>query len=296
MIKNNAVKIFSAMAMALCILFTSCAMDTPTTQQPTPNDTTENTTNTNPFNDTVTMLNVGQASCALIESEGKFGVIDVGFQDGETDIITYFNERGVETIEVIVLTHFHFDHTSEMLDILRNFNVKNVVIPDLSQENTPTHSFYQALLEKAEKGKYDLHFAHEGLEFTIGDGTLRVISDTNNSAGINNTSVITTYTNGDSVYLNTGDAERETEKLIFDKIPTDVDFFTAGHHGSSDANGYKFLERMNPSLIGISCGRNNEYGHPHDKTLNRINDLQIPYVITYESGEIVYSMTDKAII
>ena len=248
------------------------------------------------YNDTVTMLNVGQASCALIESEGEFCIIDAGWCDGETDIVSYLNQRGVETINLMVLTHFHSDHTSETLDIMRNFNVENLLIPFLSIENTPTTSFYGVLIERAEKGRYNLFFAEDGLKFNIGDGFIKVLSDTNNSGNINDTSVIVSYTNGDFTYVNTGDAEWKTEKLLLDKVPENVDFFTAGHHGSSDANSFDFLKKLNPEFIGISCGLNNEYGHPHDKTLSRFENLHIPYEITHEVGNIVYSMNDNCII
>ncbi len=277
-------KLFFIIFLTLIITFSSCSFEP------------DEIANDNICNDTVTMLNVGQASCTLIESEGEFCIIDTGWCDGQTDIISYLNQREVKTINLMVLTHFHSDHTSETLDIMQDFNVENILIPYLAIENTPKTSFYRTIVEEAEMGKYNLFFAEEGLQFGIGDGFIKVLNDTNNSSNINDTSVAVSYTNKDFVYVNIGDTELETEKLLIEKIPENISFFTASHHGSSDANSLQFLKKLNPNFVGISCGLNNEYGHPHDEMLGKLNYLGISYEITYNMGNIVYSMNDDCII
>ncbi len=263
------------------------------------------------YNNTVTVLNVGQAQCSLIESEGEFILLDAGFADGSTDIVTYLQDRGVEKISLFVLTHFHSDHTSEVLDVLRNFKVDTLLIPDLSEENTPTNSFYKALIEKAEKGQYKLALAQADKQFTVGDTTVTVLADTynqrkaadegkNTSQRINNTSIALTITHptsyGTFTMLDTGDCEIDVERQLLDKVPRNVDFFNAGHHGSKDANSKEFLEKINPNILVISCGKDNDYGHPHKQTIKRIEDLRITYVITYEYGNVVYSMDENRLL
>lgn len=279
-------------ALALALLFAGCS------------DVTEDvgTSIEDIYDNSVTALNVGQADCTLIESEGQFCLIDAGFVDGDTDINTYLAGRGVEKIDVMILTHFHYDHTSNVLELMRNFDIGTLLIPDLSEANTPTNSFYQALIERGEKGRYTLKFAARGLEIPFGGGVIRVLADTNNSENLtgknskdssritNNTSICLSFTKGDFVMVATGDAEKDTEDMIIDKLPEDVDLFLAGHHGSSDANSPRLLNRLNPALVIISCGKDNDYGHPHKEVISALNERGILFFITNEEGNIIYDM------
>ncbi len=248
------------------------------------------------YSNTVTMLNVGQASCTLIESDGSFCLVDAGKYGGDTDIVSYLESRKVKKIDLFVISHFHYDHTSHALDVIRNMDIGTVLIPSLSPENTPDSYFYKSLVEDANNGYYNLVYAENGLEFTVGGGTVRVIGDTYNSENINNTSTVVSFTQGDFVYLNTADCETDRESMLLELLPENVDFLTAGHHGSSDATSQQFLDRVNPAFAGISAGKDNDYGHPHKAMLDRLENMAIPYAITYETGNIVYSMDTQTLI
>lgn len=272
--------IFLPLLFSLCIVFTGCEAVSP--PQPATG-----------YNNTVTMLDVGQAACTLIESEGQFCLIDAGKAGGSTDIVAYLNHRGVKKLDLLVLTHFHYDHTSEALDIIRNFDIGTVLIPSLSAENIPDSYFYKSLEEDGANGYYKLEYAVKDMEFKVGRGTLKVASDTFNSENINNTSVVTVYTLDDFVYVNTGDTESDREVQILDCLPENVDFLTAGHHGSQDSTSQALLDRLKPGFVGISCGKDNDYGHPHKRVLERLDNMDIPYSVIYETGNIVYSMDTK---
>ncbi len=247
------------------------------------------------YNNTVTILDVGQAACTLIESDGQFALIDAGDVGGSTNITAYLHSRGVEKIDLMVLSHFHYDHTSEALDIIRNFDIGTVVIPDLSEGMKPDSYFYQSLWEDAVNGYYTLETAAKDKTFTLGRGVVKILADTINHLTENDTSIALSYTNGDFVYVNTADMEKEAEALVLEYIPQNVTLFAANHHGSSTSNTYDFLARLNPSLVTISCGQDNDYGHPHRETIDTFNSLGIPYYLTYENGNIVYSIESREI-
>lgn len=248
------------------------------------------------YENTITVMDVGQAQCTLIQSQGQYCLIDAGFAQGATDITTYLNQRNVEDIELLVLTHFHSDHTSQVLELMRNFNIKALLIPSLSQDNTPTTTFYGVLLQRAEKGIFTLNLARQGQEYEIGGGILKVLSDTYNDGSINDTSVCLSFTQDDFVFVYTGDAEVEVEQQIIDSIPENINLYNAAHHGSSDSNSYDFLKKLNPNFVTISCGENNDYGHPHRETLYNLQNLNLDYLITYEWGNIVYSIDENKLL
>ena len=51
-----------------------------------------------------------------------------------------------------------------------------------------------------------------------------------------------------------------------------------GHLGSDTSTTYPFLREVMPQYTVISCGRNNQYGHPNDEVLSRLRDA---YVVLY---------------
>lgn len=247
--------------------------------------------------DTVSVLSVGQADSALISSGGKYCLIDAGSTDsGHTDVVTYLNNARVSEIEFLVITHFHSDHTSELLDIMDNFKIKTIVIPDLSQKNIPTSSFFRLFLDKVEKYSITLKPAAKGDVYTIGNGMLTILDDTYNDIDINNTSVATLFTQGDFSYLNTGDGEEEYEQRLLKVFSQKVTLFTAAHHGSSTSNTEQFIKTVIPDFVAVSAGRDNEYGHPHNEVIQLFEKLDIPYKITFNDGTLIYSITDKKLI
>ena len=96
-----------ALILAMLLCLTGCMG-----QYPRPKD----------FYDCVTAINAGQAQSVLIESDSTFALIDAGQTDSGTNVVSYLQDRGTRDIELLVLTHFHSDHTSETTKILKNFN------------------------------------------------------------------------------------------------------------------------------------------------------------------------------
>ncbi|MEG2192044.1 MAG: MBL fold metallo-hydrolase [Oscillospiraceae bacterium] len=251
---------------------------------------TRQTIDTAKYQNTVTVMNVGQADSTLIESAGEFCLIDAGATDDGISIISYLKERKVESIKLLVITHFHTDHISQVEEILNTYKVEGVLIPDLSQENLPTTTFFDKLLTKAENGEFDIHLAKKGWSKEIGSGVFSVIDDTDNTNDINGTSVACLFTQGNFTYVDAGDIGFKTEKLILPNIPTNVTVFNANHHGSKGSNSKEFVGRLSPKYVAISCGENNRYGHPHSEVINTFADLGLKYSITWQEGNLIYSM------
>ncbi len=249
------------------------------------------------YDGTVTILDVGQASCTVIESKGEYALIDAGHADGgSTDIVSYLSERGVGRIKILILTHFHYDHTSDVLDIMKTFGVDTIVIPRLSEENTPTSSFYRLLLENRNKGQYEIKFAHMGDTYSLGDGEIKIINETYNGGTANDTSIITTFTLGDAVYLDTGDAGVDVELMNLDLVPKNVSLYDSGHHGSSESNGHEFLKKIRPKMTVFSCGKDNEFHHPHPSVTRDLIGMNCSYLVTYEYGNVVYSLKEDRLL
>ena len=61
----------------------------------------------------------------------------------------------------------------------------------------------------------------------------------------------------------------------------------AGHHGSSTSTTNKFLTAASPAVAIVSCGKDNDYGHPHKEIMNKLNNNHITVYRTDSDGTIL---------
>jgi len=93
----------------------------------------------------------------------------------------------------------------------------------------------------------------------------------------NNASPVILLEYNQSSFVFTGDLNTSVEDEVVDSLSTeeknrfsDVDIFSAGHHGSSGSNGENLINLMKANYIVVSVGKNNSYEHPHQEFLDRI--------------------------
>ena len=236
-------------------------------------DVTEDATDVENINDfSIHFVDVGQGDCTLVVNGGKFMLIDAAENGHETEIINYLRSMKVEKLDYIVVTHQHSDHIGGIPEVLDEFDADNIIMPRLTKEQTPTNSIYKAFLNALQNSDAKIISAKPGLKFNLDDAKIEILGPvTNDCEDINSMSAVTKITYGENTFLVTGDAEKDEESEIIDNGSNlDCDVLRVGHHGSSTSSGKEFLEAVTPEICVISCGANNDYGHPHDKALNRI--------------------------
>ena len=247
--------------------------------------------------DSISVISVGQAESVLISSGGKYCLIDAGStESGHTDTLTYLQNAKVSEIELLVVTHFHTDHTQDLLNIIDNFKIKTIVIPNLSKANMPTTEFFKEFLRRVEQYSINLEPAVKDDVYTVGNGIVMILDDTYNDLTVNDTSVAALFVQDDFSYLNTGDGEAEYEQRLLKVFDDKVTLFSAGHHGSSTSNTEEFIKTIKPEYIAVSAGDDNEYGHPHRQVTDLFEKENTEYNITFTDGTLVYSIKNKKLI
>ena len=92
----------------------------------------------------------------------------------------------------------------------------------------------------------------------------------------------------------TGDAETPVETAMLDAgFNVQANILKAGHHGSRTSSGKKFLAAVNPQIALISCGKDNDYGHPHKETIEKFNKINLPMYRTDQLGSIVVTLDNN---
>ena len=247
---------------------------------------------------TVSFIDVGQGDCTLVYSPDN-GVIlvDSGEADKAQTVINYLKSLGIETIDYCIVTHPHSDHMGSMAQIMSEFNIENLIIPELSEINIPTTKTYENFLLSAEENADEIIPAQAGTTYSVGDIALSVLGPVSQNEDLNNMSVVVKVEYKESSFLITGDCsfDEEDELMENDYNALESDVIKIGHHGSSGATSADWLEAVNPQIGVISVGSGNSYGHPTKTVLDRLDDFDIEYYRTDVVGTVVIETDGKAI-
>ena len=229
-------------------------------------------------------IDVGEADATLIFSNGEYALIDAGNnRDGEK-LVTYFNSLGITNIKYLIATHIHEDHIGGMDNIIRSFNIEKYLT---TEEENETRTFTEIGKCLNEKGISSI-VPKEGENYPLGDANLEVLSISKNEDDLNDTSIVLRLTYKNTSYLLMADASKNIELKLLDK-DIKSDLLKVGHHGSRDSTSAQFLRRVNPEYAVISVGKNNDYGHPHSITLNKLERIDTKVYRTDFLGTIIVS-------
>lgn len=233
-------------------------------------------------------IDVGQGDCIFVKSSSGTMLIDAGEKGNDEKILSYLHNQGVDTIDYLVATHPHSDHIGSMPKVIAGLEVKNVIIPKLSEINMPTTKGYENLLNSVKSSGAKVISAEAAKEYLMGDVSFIVLSPSEQSKNFNNMSVVIklSYKNTDFLFM--GDAEQEIEQELVEKgYDISADVLKLGHHGSNTSSTEMFLKSVKPNFAIISCGKDNSYGHPNSEILTSLKTYNIDYKRTDESGTIV---------
>ena len=235
-------------------------------------------------------IDVGQADSILIQNENEFMLIDAGNNNDGPLLVKYFQSLNIKDFKYVVGTHPHEDHIGGLDDIITNFNIGTIYIPDAI---TTTKTF-EDLLNSIEKKNMTFTVPKIDSTFNLGKANVKVIYTGTDTKDLNNTSIVLKMSFGSTTYLFTGDATNITEKKILNK-DISADVLKVGHHGSNYSSTDKFLNKVNPKYAIISVGKNNIYSHPATKTIDKLNKLNIKIYRTDELGTIILTSDGKNI-
>lgn len=286
--KQNLPKGISILLIIIAIFYSLYEKDIDKTFGLPVTETFKETENTNTLD--ITYLDVGQADSILIQNKGHNMLIDAGNNEDGPLLVQYFKEQNITKFDYLITTHPHEDHIGGMDDIINNFDIEKIYMPDVI---TTTKTFLD-VLEAIEKKNMTYDVPNINQNFTLGNTLFQVIYTGNDKKNLNNSSIILKATFKNTSYLFTGDATSEVEKKILNKnIQATV--LKVGHHGSKYSTTTDFLNKVNPKYAIISVGKNNSYNHPNQVTINKLEKKNIEIHRTDQEGSIFLKSDGKTI-
>ena len=258
-------------------------------------------------------LDEGFGDGQMLSSGGSRLLIDTYSGGSWNALNNWLNDRKYTDFDIYI-SHYHGDHMGNVENILNDgkYKVNKLYLPDYGYM-TGSNSYMKDYRNECEsmmntassKGVKIVQLVRDSV-FTVGDVLAEVLwgaeyeDDTHDTHYINNNSLVTRFTCGNTRYLNAVDIEVATE---FDMLEAGVDLSAdickLSHHGGDTSNTYDFLEAVGAEFYYYNyCGDTPSVFSPKDSwTYWSVHDAQeLGNVASVRyNGNITYGVYDNVI-
>ena len=192
------------------------------------------------------------------------------------NIVTFLKSKGINKLDLLILSHGDQDHVGETQNIMKNITVKKL------------------WLNMNELNNNEIDIVNSGIDYIQSNCYKNILNlNEGNYTNENDNSQITYLEVYNYKLLFMGDVSKTVEKDHMNKFGK-VNFLLLGHHGSKTSSDYDFLKAVNPEISIITSGRNNRYNHPSIETIESLEKLNLDYYNTQDSGTIFIKINSKA--
>jgi competence protein ComEC len=188
------------------------------------------------------------------------------------------------------LSHPHTDHLTGLIEVLKRYNVGQILATDATSTSPEFLEWLKIIKEK----KIPYEVAYQVSAIDLGAGTKAEVLYPKESykdkkiSNLNETSIVLRLEYAGTSFLFMGDLEEDGQKKLLSLTPSLLHFITflkVPHHGSKSALDLRFLEAISPKVAIISVGKNN-YGHPAKETLMKLEGMKVEVKRTDKDGTI----------
>lgn len=246
----------------------------------------------------VYIFDVGQGDSILIRTAGGQNILLDGGPDKKVlkkigRVLPFWDRQ----IDYLILSHPHDDHLLGLIEVLRRYQVKNIVRTTADAGTAVDKIFLNDIKTR---------------EIIISDNKSLSLQDNcrldilypsslmlsvSSQADLNNTSLVAKLVCPFLSVLLTGDSGQAIEKeLLANGFDLQADVIKIAHHGSETASSPEYLRAVGAKVALISVGLNNKYKHPSARIITRLEDLGINTYRTDRDGDLEILANNKGYI
>ncbi len=237
------------------------------------------------------------ADAIIIESNGKFGMIDTGIENLAYRVKDALNDLGIKELEFVLITHMHLDHFGGYETVANNVKIKNLFIKE------STNPLYNKITNIAKEQGTTINLVNKGKnKITLGNMNFKLYNcnvhsaeATANNENINSITALATFKNNNKkIYfaadiMNYGNDKAESKAA---KSVGKVDVYKAAHHSYSNPNNPQ--DAIN-SLKPTYCVVTNAKDRPgtkvaHDRIDNYVKENNFKYTAY---GTVILNVTSS---
>ena len=239
----------------------------------------------------VVACDVGQGDSLVIRSHNRFAVIDVG---KDPELVDHCLDRlGINEIDLLVLTHFDFDHVGGLSGAERGRSIHLALISPFPDDR-PAAQFLKRDLDSVADQVVE---AGQGLSGDLDGLNWTVFSSLGDAAETaNQGSLGIRFENSEMVVYTLADLDEVAQSKAVGAVSASVkpSIVKVSHHGSADQST-QFYETIRPNLALISVGVGNSYGHPTKRILGILEAIGAQVFRTDLQGAVSVSVNHGVI-
>jgi competence protein ComEC len=253
----------------------------------------------------VRLLDVGQGDATYIRNGSSRVIIDGGPDPAVFGRYLDSLKLNNSTIDVVILSHQHFDHYSGLRELFKTS--RHIRVRYFFENKDPSTAVTLAHLRDSILSRMDRDsLIYRDTDDPCADGRpactitmsggarLHILAPLPSGDSPNNRSTAVKLIGPDSASFTmwlAGDAERE-EIAWFEATGYALDpgmrvsVLKADHHGSCNGVTARYLALTAPQWVVASVGARNDYGHMHTQAKKIYSDARMPWYRTDQSGTI----------
>lgn len=239
----------------------------------------------------LTVLDVGQGLSVLVETGSHRLLYDTGptlglaADAGQRYVLPALHQRGVYTLNKLLLSHDDSDHIGGANSVLAGMTVG----AGLGVRPTSLRPPPGMLWQDCRAGQ---HWQWDGWQFTVLYPTPEEMTAADKD---NNRSCVLMIRRGLASVLLPGDLESPGERALlerFDASALQASVLVLGHHGSRTSTTQDFLAAVQPQWAIASAGYRHHFRHPSAVVLERLQSAGIPWRNTAASGAVTLLLSE----
>ena len=240
----------------------------------------------------VSVLDIGQGDSILVKGPTGITMLVDGGPDHSVlrqlpKELPLFDRH----IDMVVETHPDKDHIAGLVDVFDRYDVSYFMSPGIPDDTSTSKALVHAAA--VEPGAHSF-IARRGMRIRLGGGAYADVlfpdRDESTQTTTNDGSTVMHVVYGTTSFMLTGDLPSPFEDYLVQLDANDgelkSDVLKAGHHGSKYSTDDAWLAAVHPSMVAISAGQGNPYGHPNAETIARIQNEGAQIISTIDHGTI----------
>ncbi|MBT4125966.1 MAG: MBL fold metallo-hydrolase [Chloroflexi bacterium] len=237
---------------------------------------------------TVTFFETNRGDMILVETPSGVRMLVDGGDDPDLTV------RNIESvlppldrrIDLVLSTHPDADHLGGLQHVVERFEVQTIIDSGVPHNSNIYESWAQLI-----RTEPDVVVTDVGMVIALDAEVVLSILQTQcvvvECSNFNDEGVVARLEYGEISLLLTGDVTSGGE---FDLIQTGQliksTVLKVGHHGSRTSTTQAFLDAVDPALAIVTTGIKNQFGHPHEDVIERLNEQLSPenVYVTRDNG------------
>ncbi len=238
-------------------------------------------------------FDVGQGDASLIIlPDGRKILIDGGPDNQVLFSLGRYLNFFDRNFDLLILSHEHDDHLFGLVQVIKRYRIGKII----HAASYCKTSLCQEFFETAKKQNIEVEEIKSQQKIIFAPDCVLDLYPPENllAKNINNRSIAFRLDCFGAKIFMAGDGElAREEELLSESNDLKSTIFKASHHGSNTSNSENFIKKINPSLIIIPVGAENNFKHPASSTLERFESLGIKYFRTDKNGNISLKFLGK---